>query len=123
MPSAYPLHLRTIQRASKSRSQPASFRLAEPTRGYGYAQASGTDNPVAWDISFRFLADEAIVFWLWFTQVIEGGAVAFTMPIRTEDGTITHTCKLDPDTPMESTEDGQTWVYRARILARQQVAV
>ena len=59
MPAAYPLHIRTILRTQKSRTQPAAFRMAEPRRGYGYAQATGTDVPVFWDVAFRFTGDEA----------------------------------------------------------------
>ena len=121
MPSAYPLHLRTIQRASKSRSQPASFRMNEPRRGYGYAQATGTDTPVFWDVQFRFTTDEAAAFQLWFIQGIARGVDEFTLPIRTEFGLVTHTCRFLPDGLLDASEDGQTWVYSAQIMARAQV--
>ena len=121
MPEAYPLHLRTIQRASKSRSQPAAFRMAEPRRGYGYAQAVGTDTPVFWDVQFRFTGPEAAAFQLWFTQKIARGVDEFTLPIRTEFGLVTHTCRFLPDSQLDASEDGQTWVYTAQIMARAQV--
>ena len=121
MPEAYPLHLRTIQRASKSRSQPASFRMAEPRRGYGYAQAVGTDTPVFWDVQFRFTTTEAAAFQLWFVQKINRGLDEFTLPIRTEFGLVTHTCRFLPDSLLDASEDGQTWVYTAQIMARAQV--
>ena len=121
MPEAYPLHLRTIQQASKSRSQPAAFRMAEPRRGYGYAQAVGTDTPVFWDVQFRFTAAEAAAFQLWFAQRINRGLDEFTLPIRTEFGLVTHTCRFLPDSLLDATEDGQTWVYTAQIMARTQI--
>lgn len=121
MPEAYPLHLRTIQQASKSRSQPASFRMAEPRRGYGYAQAVGTDTPVFWDVQFRFTTAEAAAFQLWFTQRINRGLDEFTLPIRTEFGLVTHTCRFLPDSLLDASEDGQTWVYTAQIMARAQI--
>ena len=121
MPEAYPLHLRTIQRASKSRSQPAAFRMAEPRRGYGYAQAVGTDTPVFWDVQFRFTTAEAAAFQLWFVQRINRGLDEFTLPIRTEFGLVTHTCRFLPDSLLDASEDGQTWVYTAQIMARAQV--
>jgi len=121
MPAAYPFQLRTILSASKSRSQPAAFRMAEPRRGYGYAQATGTDTPVFWDVAFRFTASEAVAFQLWFTQTIRRGLDEFTLPIRTEFGLVTHTCRFLPDSLLDATEDGQTWGYQAKIMARAQV--
>lgn len=121
MPEAYPFHLRTIQQASKSRSQPAAFRMAEPRRGYGYAQAVGTDTPVFWDVQFRFTTAEAATFQVWFTQRINRGLDEFTLPIRTEFGLITHTCRFLPDSLLNTSEDGMTWVYSAQIMARAQI--
>jgi hypothetical protein len=118
VPAAYPLHIRSILRASKSRTQPAAFRLAEPRRGYGYAQATGTDTPVFWDVQFRFTSDEAIVFQLWFREIINRGVDEFTMPIRTEFGVLTHTCRFLPDSLLPADEAGDTWGYRASIMAR-----
>lgn len=121
MPAAYPFHLRTILSASKSRSQPAAFRMAEPRRGYGYAQAVGTDTPVFWDVQFRFTTSEAVAFQLWFTRTIRRGLDEFALPIRTEFGLVTHTCRFLPDGLMDAAEDGQAWTYQARIMARAQV--
>lgn len=118
---AYPAHFRTILRAQKSRSQPAAFRMSEPRRGYGYAQATGTDTPVLWDVSFRFTRLEAIAFQLWFTKIIQRGVLEFTMPIRTEFGQITHTCRFLPDSLLPTTEDGDTFGYTATVMARAQV--
>ena len=119
--TTYPLHIRTILRASKSRSQPAAFRMAEPRRGYGYAQATGTDVPVFWDVAFRFTTDEAIIFQLWVAKVLQGGVLEFTMPIRTEFGALTHTCRFLPEGLLPATEDGDTWGYTATLMARAQV--
>ena len=121
MPVPFPLHLRTILSSSKSRSQPAAFRMSEPRRGYGYVQSVGTDTPVFWDVSFRFTQTEAVAFQLWFTRTIRRGLDEFTLPIRTEFGLVTHTCRFLPDGLMDTTEDGQSWVYQARIMARAQV--
>lgn len=121
MPVAFPLSLRTIIRSAKSRTQPAAFRMAEPRRGYGYAQASGTDTPVFWDVEFRFTRQEAFIFQLWFVGQLERGVNEFTLPIRTEFGTQTHTCRFLPDGLMDAREDGETFGYRATIMARAQV--
>jgi len=121
VPVAYPIHFRSIVRASKSRSQPAAFRLAEPRRGYAYAQASGTDTPVFWDVAFRFSGSEAIAFQLWFTRQIARGVQEFTMPIRTEFGVLEHVCRFLPDSLLPTTEAGDTFGYTAQIMARAQV--
>lgn len=121
MPAAYPLALNTILRASKSRSQPAAFSMREPRRGYGYAQATGTDVPVFWDVEFRFSRAEAVRFQLWFVGVIGRGVDEFTLPIRTEFGTLTHTCRFLPDSLLPCREEGETFGYTATIMARAQV--
>lgn len=121
MPEPYPLHLRTIQQASKSRSQPAAFRMSEPRRGYGYAQAVGTDTPVFWDVQFRFTAAEAAAFQLWFVGRINRGLDEFVLPIKTEFGLVTHTCRFLPDSLLNTSEDGMTWVYSAQIMARARI--
>jgi hypothetical protein len=101
--------------------QPAAFRISEPRRGYGYVQATGTDTPVFWDVQFRFSADEAVVFQLWFRNLIGRGVDEFEMPLRTEFGLITHTCRFLPDSLLPVDEQGDTWGYRATIMARAQV--
>ena len=118
MAIAYPLHIRTLLRSGKSRTQPARFSVAEPRRGYAYVKPIGTDVPVFWDIEFRFTGDEAIVFKLWFDELINGGVDEFTLPIRTEFGIVTHTCRFLPDGLLPVTEAGQTWGYKATIMAR-----
>jgi len=121
MPVDYPLTLRTILRASKSRTQPASFSMSDPRRGAPYAQAIGTDTPVIWDVTFCFTQPEAVVFQLWFTQIIRRGLDEFSMPIRTEFGLITHTCRFLPDGLLTTTEQGALWSYKATIMARAQI--
>lgn len=118
MAIAYPLHIRTLLRAGKSRTQPARFSVAEPRRGYAYVKPIGTDVPVFWDVEFRFTQDEAIVFRLWFDELLNGGVDEFTLPIRTEFGVVTHTCRFLPDGLLPVSETGQTWGYRASIMAR-----
>lgn len=118
---AYPLSLRTVLQASKSRTQPASFRMSEPRRGYAYAQAIGTDAPVFWDVEFKFTRAEAIRFQIWFKTVISSGLLEFTLPIRTEFGLIEHTCRFLPEGLLDCREDGQSFSYSAKIMARAQV--
>ena len=121
MTAAYPLTIRTILHAGKSRTQPAAFRIAEPRRGFAYAQQIGTDTPVFWDVAFRFTEGEALIFQLWFTQVINRGVDEFTLPLRTEFGMVTHTCRFLPDGLLPAQEEGSLFSYRATIMARGQV--
>ena len=119
MPVAYPLSLRTILRASKSRTQPARFRWAQPRRGMGYIEVGGPVVPVFWDVSFRFCTCDAAEFQRWFTQQIGRGEDEFTLDIRTEFGLITHTCQFLPDSLMQTSENGEVWEYSATIMARE----
>lgn len=121
MADPYPLSLRTILRASKSRSQPAAFSMSDPRRGAGYAQATGTDVPVFWDVLFRFTQAEASFFQMWFIYTLQRGLLEFDLPIRTEFGLITHTCRFLPDSLLTTTEDGPLWNYKATIMARGQI--
>lgn len=121
VPVAYPATLPPLQRASKSRSQVAAFTIAEPRRGYGYAQAIGTDRPVIWEGQFRFSPADAIRFQLWFTQVARGGLEEFTMPIRTEFGLIEHVCRFLPDGLADATEEAGIYTFKASIMARAQI--
>lgn len=121
MAEAYPFQMRTVLRASKSRSQPAAFSISEPRRGYAYAQASGTDVPVLWDVEFRFTKAESMVFQLWFTQLINRGVDEFTLPIRTEFGVLTHTCRFLANNLLPASEVGELFGYKATIMARAQL--
>ena len=118
MTVAWPSSIRPMLRASKSRSQPAMISMARPRRGLGYAQRVGSEVPVFWDMELSLTADEALTLRNWFLNDIGAGVDEFTMPIRTEFGMITHTCRFLPDGLLDATEDGQLWVYKARIMAR-----
>ena len=95
--------------------------MTQPRRGFGYAQAIGTDVPVFWDVAFAFDEDEAIAFQLWFTVTLQRGLLEFTMPIRTEFGMVEHTCRFLPDSLLPAREDGLLFGYTAQIMARAQV--
>ena len=119
--AAYPLTLRTVLRASKSRTQPASFRMPMPRRGSGYAQRLGTLPPVLWSVTFRFTRDEAALFQVWFVSILERGSLPFTMPLRTEFGSLTHELQFLPDSLLDAREEGELWSYRASMSARAQI--
>jgi hypothetical protein len=117
----YPLGLRSILSASKSRSQPAPFQLAQPRRGYAYAQAIGTDTPVFWDVSFLFGEQDSIRFSLWLKYTLKGGLLEFTMPLRTEFGYLDHVCRFMPEGLGDCTHADGFFSYKAKIMARSQV--
>lgn len=121
MATPYPSNLPTFLRASKSRSQPAAFSMAEPRRGFAYAQATGTDTPVFWALTFRFTQPQAVLFQLWFRNTLQRGLLEFDIPIRTEFGNVVHTCRFLPDGLLNTTEDGPHFTYTAQIMARAQV--
>lgn len=117
----YPVGLRPALSIGKSRTQPGAFTMSDPRRGYGYAQASGTDTPVFWDAKFRFSTTEAQQFVLWFRNTLQRGVLEFTMPIKTEFGLITHTCRFLPDSLMPTSQNGGIWEYSATIMSRDMV--
>ena len=119
MPTSYPLDLRTVIRTTKRRGQPASFAGGGERSGYAAFQPVGRDNPVAWDVAFRFTQAEAAAFYAWFVNDIGRGTLAFDMPIRTEFGVITHTCQFLPGGLLDCGENGGIWEYSATIMARE----
>ena len=121
MPISYPLDLRTVIRASKAREQPATFRMAEPRRGYGYAEAIGTDVPVFWSVTFRFTQAEAAIFRRWFVGGINRGVDEFLLPIRTEFGLQTYTVRFLPEGLLPLREAGEIFEYSATIMARSEI--
>ena len=118
MPVAYPSSLPTILRASKVRRQEASFRASELARGYGHFEASGTDHPFAWDVTFRFTKTEAAIFMRWFVDDLNEGLLPFTMWVRVETGLQNLTFRFLPERLLDAKEDGETWEYTARIISR-----
>lgn len=109
-----------MQSASKSRSQPAAFTVAEPRRGYGYRQAVGTDTPVIWDCIFRFSEQDAVRFQLWFVVQLQRGLLEFSMPIRTEFGMVPHVCQFLPEGLLDATAEAGVWTFKAAVMARAQ---
>lgn len=116
--TAYPLGLPTILRATKRRRQGATFGLSDPETGYAYAEQSGPDVPVVWDIALRMTRDQAALLQVWFIDVLERGVKTFTMPIKTEVGLVEHDCQFMPAGLLQTSEDGEVVTYTATIAAR-----
>lgn len=118
MPVAYPLGLRSVLRASKARSQAASFAASAPEQGFAHVQATGDDVPVVWNIAFAFTGSEAETFRDWFRDDIAKGVDEFTLPIRTEFGLVEHVVRFLPDQLLDLRQNGAVWTYTAQIAAR-----
>jgi hypothetical protein len=120
MSTVYPLGLRTILKAGKSRAMVPTFKTAEPRRGPSFVQKIGTDAPVFWDVTFSFDEVEREVFFAWFYSptYCDRGVNDFTMPIKTEFGIVEHLCQFMPDSLMACSEAGEVFTYTAQIRAR-----
>jgi hypothetical protein len=122
MPVAYPSGLPLVLRASKRRSQAAPFVATDPRAGALQTEASGPDTPVVWRVEFRFSSSaSAATFRAWFEDDLQRGLLPFTMPIRTEFGLVTHTCRFSPEGLLDARHVGGVWTYSAEIMARAQV--
>lgn len=118
MTVAYPSDLPTAQRATKVRRQEATFTASDVLAGYGHFEASGTDRPVQWDVTFRFSTVDAPRFMRWFVDDIDEGLLPFTMDIRVETGVHSFLCRFLPEGLLDAKEEAETWEYTARIIAR-----
>lgn len=117
MPAAYPSTL-PLALLDKTREQPASFQIAQPRRGKGYVEPTGTDVPVFWSLTWRFTEAQAQAFRQWFVYVINRGVDPFTMSIRTEFGIESHECQFLPEGLMPARQIGSdVWEYRATVMA------
>jgi hypothetical protein len=121
MPIAYPAAIRPPLRASRTRTQAASFSASDPTRGFARFDRTGFDQPVAWDLTWRLPTAEAQLFVQWFVYETLRGALPFTIDLRTEFGLIQHECRFMPGGLLNARQDGATWVYTATIMARAQI--
>jgi hypothetical protein len=118
MATPWPTGLRPLLVDGKVRTQPAAFRMDHPRRGLGYAVKIGTDTPVFWEVRLRFTQAEAVTFWTWFRDTIHYGEDEFTLPIKTEFGTVNTDVRFLPETLLPVREIGEVWEYTATIMAR-----
>lgn len=118
MAAAYPTTL-PLAMLVKTREQPPAFSMAEPRRGFGYVEPTGTDTPVFWQLTWRMTGAQAKVFWQWFTFTIKRGALPFTMQVRTEFGLITQELQFLPDGLLPAKQLGSdVWEYTGTVMAR-----
>lgn len=116
--AAYPASL-PLAMLEKTREQPAAFQVAQPRRGFGYVEPTGTDTPVFWGLTWRLTEAQAQVFWVWFTFTLQRGVLPFSMMVRTEFGLVEHELQMLPDGLMPARHlGGGIWEYRVTVMAR-----
>lgn len=122
MAVAYPSEL-PLALLEKTRQQAAAFTVAQPRRGFGYVEPTGTDVPVFWRVTWRFTEAQARVFRHWFGYTLSRGTLPFTMNITTEFGTLEHECQFLPDDLLPARHlGGGVWETSATIMARTLIA-
>lgn len=121
MPAAYPSTL-PLPLLDKTREQPAAFQVAQPRRGFGYVELTGTDTPVFWDLTWRLTGSQAQTFRGWFVFTLARGSLPFLMTVRTEFGLVEHELQLLPDGLMPARQvAADVWEYRATAMARAEI--
>lgn len=110
----YPLNLSTVL-MSKSRSQAATFTLYEAKSGAGYVKNTSIDQPVYWDVTFKFSEIDAQRFFAWFRGSLRLGRNTFNMPLRTEFGLVSHVCQFVPNSLLPHSQEGRIHTYTAQI--------
>lgn len=118
MPVAYPSTL-PLPMFGHTREQPAAFTLAQPRRGWGYVEPTGTDVPVFWLVDWTLTEAQAKTFRQWFVATTERGTLPFTIGIRTEFGIVEHEVQFTPNELLSARHlGGGVWKYSATIMAR-----
>ena len=110
----YPTGLGTVL-MTKSRSQAATFGMAEPKSGPGYTKNTSVDTPVFWDATFKFKASDAQRFHAWFMSTLNRGRNPFNMLLSTELGNVSHVCQFMPDSLLPQSREANVHTYTAQI--------
>ncbi|HRI16894.1 MAG TPA: hypothetical protein PL196_00070 [Burkholderiaceae bacterium] len=115
---AYPSTL-PLAMLEKTREQPAVFQMAQPRRGYGYVEPTGTDTPLFWQLRWVFTGAQAQAFRQWFVYVTQMGVLPFSMSVRTEFGLESFDMQFLPDGLLPAKQLGtDVWEYSATVMAR-----
>ena len=115
----YPFGLSSVM-MSKSRTQGASFLIYEPRSGSGYVKNTSADNPVFFNVTFRFRQVDAQRFWAWFSGPLQQGRLPFTMPMRTEFGLANQEVRFyaaQGDTILDHSQEGSVHTYTGTVFA------
>ena len=115
----YPFGLSSVL-MTKTRTQGASFQQYQPRSGASYTKFTSADNPVFFNVTFRFRQVDAQRFIAWFRGPLDGGRLPFTIPLRTEFGLATQDVRFYAtagDTLLDHSQEGGTHTYTATIFA------
>lgn len=117
--ASYPAGLRGCIESGKSRTTQAGFIQSDPAAGPAYTEKYTKNPPVFWTFSLIFNRYQAQVFWAWFRSTVDGGALPFIFPIRTEQGVIDHEVRFTADgTPQLVSERENVYTYSCTVMAR-----
>ena len=111
----YPSQFRLAIQSSKKREVAKTFINSEPLAGKMYTQRLTDEAPVIWDFDLVFMQFQAKLFDAWFKVVADSGNESVNMPIKTEQGIVTHEVRfIDIPQPREV---GDTWRYSCSVQA------
>ena len=119
MAIAYPFGLSSVL-MTKTRTQGASFQQYQPRSGAAYTKHTSADNPVFFNVTFRFRQVDAQRFFAWFKGQLQEGRLPFTVPMRTEFGLANQEVRFyaaQGDTILDHSQEGGVHTYTATIFA------
>lgn len=117
IPIDYPLGILPAPLVGKSRSQIENFDLRDNFDGRQISRQVRNTSPVFFDVQFRVQKYQALQFQIWLENV--SNFEPFTIPLKTEGGTIDHVCQIQNprSTPQESR--GDVYTYSFTLYAEQ----
>lgn len=119
MAIAYPFGLSSVL-MTKTRTQGASFQQYQPRSGASYTKFTSTDNPVFFNVTFRFRQVDAQRFTGWFKGSLQEGRLPFTVPMRTEFGLANQEVRFyaaQGDTILDHSQEGSVHTYTGTVFA------
>lgn len=119
MAISYPFGLSSVL-MTKTRTQGASFMQYQPRSGASYTKFTSTDNPVFFNVTFRFRQVDAQRFIGWFKGALQEGRLPFTVPMRTEFGLAIQEVRFyaaQGDTILDHSQEGSVHTYTGTVFA------
>lgn len=115
----YPFGLSSVL-MTKTRTQGASFMQYQPRSGAAYTKHTSADNPVFFNVTFRFRQVDAQRFTGWFKGALQEGRLPFTVPMRTEFGLANQEVRFyaaQGDTILDHSQEGSVHTYTGAVFA------
>lgn len=119
MAITYPFGLSSVL-MTKTRTQGASFQQYQPRSGAAYTKHTSADNPVFFNVTFRFRQVDAQRFFAWFKGPLQEGRLPFTVPMRTEFGLANQEVRFyaaQGDTILDHSQEGSVHTYTGTVFA------